>query len=123
MTNGKQGQRKKTPPPKNKVGYTSPLEDELGLPVQPIGQGVFLHHDKENGRVLLDIDVETRRGLSISRKNIKIATGSYNVTDTQKLSINTYDKEMSDEELDVLAVTLKRDKKKKELEKERKALE
>jgi len=118
---GNQNQPKKNQP--KKVEYVSPLENELDLQVQRIGEGVLLHHDRDTGRVLLDIDVMSRRGLSSSRKNIKIATGSYGVSDTKKLTINSYDKDMSDEELDLLSETLKRDKRKKELAKEREALE
>lgn len=119
----KNNQKKKGNPNSKSNEYVSPLIDELGLQAQHVGEGVILFHDRDSGRVLVDIDVETRRGLSSTGKNIKIATASYGVSSKKKLTINSYDKDFSDEEMDTRAVFLKKEKRRKEQEKELKALE
>ena len=121
--NQRKAREKKERESKENQPYVSPLIDELDLQAQYVGEGVLLYHNRDTGHVLVDIDVETRRGLSSTGKNIKIATASYGVDNKKKLTINSYDKDMSDEELDIRAEFIKREKKRKQQEKELKALE
>ena len=81
--------------------YVSPLKDELKLAIQKVGEGVILHYDEDNKRLLLDIDTDTRRGISSSLKTVKIATATFQIPETEKmkLTLNIYDKEFNKEEL------------------------
>lgn len=103
--------------------YVSPLKDELDLPVQQIGEGIVMYHNRETERVLFDVNIGTRRGLSSSGKNVKLATGSYSFGNKGKINLNAYDGEKSDEELDDLAIFLKKKAKDQALTKEIKRLE
>ena len=103
--------------------YVSPLTDELNLATMKIGEGVEIYHDTENGRLLLDIDIETRRGLSSSGKTIKIATANHQVGDKMKLSLNVYDKDMTMKELDQLGLFIEKASKAKDLKAKLKALD
>lgn len=106
----------------NKNKYTSPLDDELNLSPKIIGEGVLAHYDKQNGRLLMDIDVRTRRGITSSGKSIKIATATYMIQDKKKISLNVFDKEMNDKELDMLDAFLTRKAKRSELDAKLKAM-
>jgi hypothetical protein len=76
-----------------KKDYASPLNDELGLPTQHIGEGVIIHDDKKNQRMLVDIDYGTRRKVSSTAKSMLLSTATFKPTSTIKLSINCMDSE------------------------------
>jgi hypothetical protein len=103
--------------------YISPIVDELGHQTRPIGEGVEFYLDEDNERLLLDIDIGTRRNITQSGKSIKIATATHMIKGLMKLSLNIFDKDMNDAELDNLVVFLKNKKRRDELEKQRKAME
>lgn len=107
----------------NTKKYVSPLKDELNLSLQSVGEGVEIHHDKKNGRILLDIDVRTRRNITSSGKSIKIATATHMIKGQMKLSLNVFDKEMNDKELNDLDGFLDRKAKRQLLDNKRKAME
>lgn len=106
-----------------KNDYVSPLSDELQLTLQNIGEGVQLYHDQDNGRLLLDIDLRTRRGITSSGKSIKIATATHMIQGKKKMSLNIFDKDMSDKEIDQLDKFLDRKAKRQAAERKRKDLE
>ncbi len=103
--------------------YVSPLTDELNLTTMKIGEGVEVYHDTENGRLLIDIDILTRRGLSSSGKTIKIATANHPIGEKMKLSLNVYDKDMNMDELDKLSDFIVKKAKEKDLKEKLKALD
>jgi hypothetical protein len=103
--------------------YISPIVEELGYQTRPIGEGVEFYLDEDNDRLLLDIDVGTRRNITQSGKSIKIATATHMIKGLMKLSLNIFDKDMNDSELDDLVIFLKNKKRRDELDKQRKAME
>ena len=103
--------------------YISPLVEDLNYVTRPIGEGVEFYHDKKNERMLLDIDIGTRRNITISGKSIKIATATHMIKGQMKMTLNIFDKDMDDGELDDLVVFLKNKKRRDALDKERKAME
>lgn len=109
---------------KNKKEYISPLKDELDLAIQNVGEGVILHFDEENKRVLLDIDVSKRRGISSSGTTVKIATATYQIPNRSKskLTLNVWDKDMTDNEMVDVDKLLDKKLKEKALKKKRDAL-
>ena len=103
--------------------YISPIIEELGFQTRPIGEGVEFYLDEDNERLLLDIDIGTRRNITQSGKSIKIATATHMIKGLMKLSLNIFDKDMNDQELDDLVIFLKNKKRRDELEKQRKSME
>ena len=103
--------------------YVSPLGDELNFPLIDVGEGVQIYHDRKNGRILADIDIDTRRGLSSKGKTVKIATATYPIEGKKKLSLNVYDKGLTDEELDEQSDFIDRKLREKENQDKLKALD
>ena len=103
--------------------YTSPLVDELNLTTRPIGEGVEYYLDEGNARLLLDIDLGTRRNITQSGKSIKIATATHMIKGLMKLSLNIFDKDMNDSEMDDLEVFMKNKKRREALDKQLKSME
>lgn len=102
--------------------YVSPLVDELNYKTQPIGEGVEFYLDDDNNRLLLDIDIGTRRNITQSGKSIKIATATHMIKGLMKLSLNIFDKDMNDQEMDDLEIFMKNKKRREELDKQLKAM-
>lgn len=107
--------------PKN---YISPLKDELKQDLILFGDGVLGYFNEKAGRLILDIDFNTRRGLSGTAGTIKIAgVNKLKMPNTNKkmLSLNLYDGEMNKKELEAqdikldLLIAEKKNKKKKKI--------
>ncbi len=106
--------------------YVSPIkkkEGGLNLPTILVGEGVEIHHDRKNQRLLIDIDVGTRRGYTSKGKSIKIATATHMIEGAKKLSLNVFDKDMVDDELDGLEKFLDNKEKRALLDKRARNLE
>lgn len=103
--------------------YISPLKDELNFDLEKIGQGVHVYHDEKNERLLVDIDIGTRRNITISGKSIKIATATHMIKGLMKLTLNVFDAEMNDDELDELEIFFKNKAKRESIKKKQEALQ
>lgn len=119
---GNRPSRNQTNQPKPKE-YISPLKDELKLDLEKIGQGVHVYHDEKNKRLLVDIDIGTRRNITISGKSIKIATATHMIHGLMKLTLNVFDSEMTDDELDDLEIFFKNKAKRESIKKKQEALQ
>ena len=74
----------------------------LKLNFEEAGEGVEIALDKKENKLVVIVDVGTRRGATSQLKSIKLATLTHKWDNTKTLSLNAYDKKFNNDELDEL---------------------
>lgn len=60
-------------------------------PISQVSEQVRLHHDQENKKLLIEVDISKRLGVSKSGKTVGIANAGTYYEPTKKLNLNVYD--------------------------------